>query len=361
MYWWRTFARFDFLSLFVILCLGGTSLTLLSSLSQGLPNGVITRQGIAWGIGMLLYFALGYINYRHLVNRFSTLGYLLTLSLLSLVLIFGSTIRGTTGWLVFDGLQFQPVEIVKPIFLFFIASFHAKQLGLHSGVARLFYSALLTFPVLLLVLMQPDFGSGLMLLVIWGGVLVAAGQTRRVWVVLSILAVAAAVAAWFFLAPYQKERLLAFANPTADTLGSGYNVRQALVAVGAGGLLGAGYGQGSQSQLQFLPEKHTDFIYASLVEEMGLLGGAWILFLLLFLLCRMLWIAYQASDNAGYMYVIGATALLLVQITINVGMNMGIVPVTGLPLPLVSYGGSAIIGTLMLLGVVQSVYRYRRV
>ena len=176
---------------------------------------------------------------------------------------------------------------------------------------------------------------------------------------LSILGIALVATSWFFLADYQKARLETFLNPELDPRGSGYNVLQSMVAVGSGGFSGKGIGHGSQSQLNFLPEKHTDFIFAVIAEELGLIGGCLVLFLYGLFLYRILRIAETARDNTGYLISVGILAMFFIHIFINLGMNMGFLPVTGLPAPFLSYGGSALLAFFLALGLLLSVYRFR--
>jgi rod shape determining protein RodA len=189
--------------------------------------------------------------------------------------------------------------------------------------------------------------------------IVVSGIRWKHVLVLGVLGLALIGTSWFFLADYQKARLQTFLDPELDPRGSGYNVLQSMVAVGSGGLSGKGIGHGSQSQLNFLPEKHTDFIFAVISEELGLIGGGLILFLYGLLLYRIMRIAQMARDNTGYLIAVGILALFFVHILINLGMNMGFLPVTGLPAPFLSYGGSALLAFFLELGLLLSIHRYR--
>lgn len=214
--------------------------------------------------------------------------------------------------------------------------------------------------MILLVLKQPDLGSSLVLMFIWGSMILVSGIRLKHFVVLTLLGGLLLTLGWILLADYQKARLETFINPELDPRGAGYNVLQSMVAVGSGGVWGKGIGHGSQSQLNFLPEKHTDFIYAVITEELGLVGGSLILFLYALLLYRIERIAKRARDNTGYLIAVGLFAYFLVQILINVGMNMGLLPVTGLPAPFVSYGGSSLLASCIGVGILLSIYRFRQ-
>ncbi|MFZ1626459.1 MAG: FtsW/RodA/SpoVE family cell cycle protein, partial [Candidatus Moraniibacteriota bacterium] len=222
-------------------------------------------------------------------------------------------------------------------------------------IASLFLSALL----IILVLRQPDLGSSLVLGFIWLSMILVSGIRWKHFFVLGSIGLLLIVASWFFLADYQKARLETFLNPELDPQGSGYNVLQSMVAVGSGGVTGKGIGHGSQSQLNFLPEKHTDFIFAVISEELGLIGGGIIIFLYGLFLYRITRIAETARDNTGYLIAVGVLSLFFIHILINLGMNMGFLPVTGLPAPFLSYGGSALLAFFLALGLLLSVYRYR--
>ncbi|TXH07578.1 MAG: rod shape-determining protein RodA, partial [Candidatus Moraniibacteriota bacterium] len=213
--------------------------------------------------------------------------------------------------------------------------------------------------LILLVLQQPDLGSSLVLAFIWLSMILVSGIRWSHFFVLAALGIALIGTSWFFLADYQKARLETFLNPELDPRGSGYNVLQSMVAVGSGGWWGKGVGHGSQSQLNFLPEKHTDFIFAVISEELGLVGGGLILFLYALLLYRIARIAEMARDNTGHLIAVGILALFFIHILINLGMNMGFLPVTGLPAPFLSYGGSALLSFFLALGLLLSVHRYR--
>jgi rod shape determining protein RodA len=212
----------------------------------------------------------------------------------------------------------------------------------------------------LLVFLQPDLGSSLVLVFSWLGIVFASGVS---WVYLGFLLVPLAGSlplVWHFLKDYQRQRLLSFLSPSGDPLGAGYHLVQSMVAVGAGRFLGRGFGQGTQSHLRFLPEGQTDFIFASFAEEMGFLGSLILVFCFLLLLWRVLVVALEARNRFGYLVCLGAFSLLFFQTVVNMGMNLGLLPITGVTLPLVSYGGSSLLATFIFLGLVESVARFGR-
>jgi len=211
----------------------------------------------------------------------------------------------------------------------------------------------------MLIFLQPDLGSSLVVFIFWLGIAFAAGIPKRLIAGLGLVAAALFPLSWLILKQYQKERIFSFLNPFSDPLGSGYNMIQAMVAVGSGQWLGRGLGRGTQSHLMFLPERHSDFIFASLAEELGFLGGFLLIIVYAFLLWRLLKIASQAKEKYGVLICLGVFSMIFVQVLINIGMNLGLVPVTGITLPLISSGGSSLLATVISLGIVQNIARVK--
>lgn len=352
-------ARHDWLLLIAALLLLSVGMLALYSFSETVTGNVyFGRQVLFAGLGFGLMLFVGALDYRH-IARMSTFLYFVTLGVLVLVLLVGEPVRGTVGWLSFFGFQVQPVEFAKLILIIFLASFISKKRSELGEWTRLIASLFLVAVMILCVLKQPDLGSSLVLMFIWGAMILVSGIRFKHLAVLALLGSVLLFVGWLLLADYQKARLETFLNPELDPRGSGYNVLQSMVAVGSGGLWGKGVGHGSQSQLNFLPEKHTDFIYAVIVEELGLVGGMLILFLYGLLLFRIERIARSARDNAGYLIAVGLFAYFFIQIVINLGMNIGLLPVTGLPAPFLSYGGSSLMASFIALGLLLSIYRFR--
>lgn len=353
------FARIDLVLVSAVFFLFGIGLIALYSFSETIAGNLYFGKQLAVGIlGIALMLFVGTLDYRHFA-RMSTPLYFFTLAVLLGVLFFGSEIRGTVGWLTLAGFQIQPVEFAKLTLILFLASFISKKRSELGEWTRLIASLFLSALLILLVLRQPDLGSGLVLAFIWLSMIVVSGIRWKHFFVLGVLGIALVATSWFFLADYQKARLETFLNPELDPRGSGYNVLQSMVAVGSGGVSGKGIGHGSQSQLNFLPERHTDFIFAVISEELGLIGGGLVLFLYGLFLFRIMRIAEMARDNTGYLIAVGILALFFVHILVNLGMNMGFLPVTGLPAPFLSYGGSALLSFFLALGLLLSVYRFR--
>lgn len=360
--WFANFLqRFDWLLLSattLILSMGMLALYSFSETAAG--NVYFGKQLLFVCLGVGAMFFIGALDYRH-IARFSTLLYFVTLGVLLLVLFIGEPVRGTVGWLSFAGFQVQPVEFSKLTLIVFLASFISKKSTELGEWTRLIASLFLVASMIVLVLKQPDLGSSLVLLFIWGSMILVSGIRLKHFIVLVFLGGALLGVGWTMLADYQKARLETFMNPELDPRGAGYNVLQSMVAVGSGGFTGKGIGHGSQSQLNFLPEKHTDFIFAVLSEELGLIGGGLILFLYALFLYRIERTAERAQDNVGYLIAVGVFALFFIQIVINLGMNMGLLPVTGLPAPFLSYGGSSLLASFMAVGLLLSIFRLRKV
>lgn len=315
----------------------------------------IQKQLVAAGVGWAVFFAVAGSNY-HLLRNYAIVSYAAGVLLLVGVLLFGSTIRGTTGWYALGPVSFQPVEFMKVALAVALAAYFSRRARLDFGWRELLESGAIAGVPAGLVLLQPDLGSAVLLLGMWGILVLFAGlKKRHLLTLLTLFAVVSTVAWLFLLAPYQKDRILTFADPSADPLGQGYNVTQAIIAVGAGGWFGSGLGFGSQSQLKFLPESQTDFIFAVIAEELGLVGVLLVLGAFTTVFYRIWFLASGTRDDFTGFLLVALGAVLFVQFFINVGMNLGLLPVTGVALPLVSYGGSSLLFTLVILGVAESV------
>jgi len=305
------------------------------------------------GIGII--FVLTLIDYR-LLKRYTGFLYILIIALLILLFYKGALIHGTASWFQFGILSFQPAEIAKIIIIITLAKYFSNHYEQMNRLSRILISGIYAVLPATLIIFQPDFGSALIIILIWIGMLVILGIKRSHLAFFLSSGIGLFVLSWLlFFKDYQKERILTFINPQLDPLGSGYHITQSIIAIGSGGFYGKGLGQGSQSQLLFLPEAQTDFIFAAIGEELGFIGIIFLIILFGILFQRLLVIFQEANDNFGKMLVLGIIIMLISEITINIGMNMGLVPITGIPLPLVSYGGSSLIATLASIGILQSI------
>lgn len=354
------FSGFDWwllASVFLISCFG---LAALYSVDLGRPDSNLLdfkKQIIFFIIGFLLLFITGRANYS--LFRFSAGSlYIVCLILLVGLLFFGSVIHGTKGWFMAGGFSFQPVELVKLSVILILALLASREARSFKTLGFFLKSLVLVLLPSILIMIQPDFGSALILWFIWLAMIVLAGVRQRYLLVLVIGFICLFIAAWFFVfKDYQKERFLTFLDPARDPLGRGYNVTQSMIAVGSGNFFGRGLGFGSQSQLRFLPETHTDFIFAVVGEELGFFGSFFVVGLFGLLFFRLFKIMQTARDDFSLFVIIGIAALFFFQFLVNVGMNIGLLPVTGITLPFMSAGGSSLLVNFLLIGIAQAIYK----
>jgi rod shape determining protein RodA len=349
----RSFDWVLFLAVVLVISLGLSAIYSVD-LSRGQELQYFRRQLIAAGVGFTLFFVASVIQYTFF-RSYAKLFYALSVLLLVSVVLFGVNIRGTRGWFNIAGFSFQPVEAAK-IGVIFMLAYIVYHFGRRFERPLFFFgTGLTTLLIIGLVMLQPDLGSSLIIGSIWLGIMILVGTRSSYIVGIILVGVVVSVAAWFFfLQTYQKERVLTFLNPERDPLGQGYNSTQAIIAVGSGQVLGRGLGFGSQSQLRFLPEAQTDFIFTVIGEELGLAGISALLFLFSVILYRLIRIVRRTSDDFVAVTVSGIAILLFVQFFVNAGANIGLLPITGVPLPFVSYGGSSLMMNLFLIGVAES-------
>jgi rod shape determining protein RodA len=325
------------------------SVAILNSLDS-----TLFPQYLAYIFVALLFFVIFSMIGFDIVSLFSKHLYIGSVLLLAATLIIGSVTRNTVRWIQLGSSTFQPAEIVRPFLLLFFANYLGKgEVDLKKfGKALL----LLAIPVIL-ILIQPSLGVSVLTVVGYIGVLLASKFNKKYLIVGILLCIAIAPLAWNFLAPYQKERLTTFLDPTSDPKGAGYNSIQATIAAGSGKIFGTGLGKGVQTQLAFLPEKQTDFIFASTAEELGLLGVGFVLLASFLILLRLVHYIENSVSPVARAYLAGFFLTYLVQIFIHAGMNMGMLPITGLPFPLLSAGGSSLLATMIGLGIALGAYK----
>ena len=310
-------------------------------------------------LGLAIMFLVGRLNFSFF-RSYAKPFYFLSLLLLLGVLIFGRVIHGTKGWFILGNFSFQPVEIAKVSVILILALFVGQKARSLKTGGFFFGSIFLMALPAVLILLQPDLGSTLILGAIWLMTILVAGVRKRYLLGLLAIFLIGFLVSWFFLfKDYQKERFITFVNPYHDPYGRGYNVLQSIIAVGSGQAAGRGLGFGSQSQLRFLPENQTDFIFAVLGEELGFVGVTFILILYCILFFRLLVIALNASEDFVLFSALGILAMFFAHFIINVGMNIGIMPVTGITLPFLSAGGSSLLVNFLLVGIAESLSRAR--
>ena len=332
---------------------------LFSAVTAGEVQGqvVIFKKQMIWMGGGLAMILSSFLFHYKLIDKGSIIIYFICVALLAAVLIFGRNAGGSTRWLALGPFTVQPSELMKLSLIIALASVYStcvteEGLGFHGLIKPL---ALLVFPFLL-ILKQPDLGTAMLLLFIAASMTLFVNVQKKVFFSCVALAAGAAPLVWVFvLKEYQKARILTFLNPDRDPLGAGYHIIQSKIAIGSGMMSGKGYLQGTQNALSFLPEQHTDFILSVLAEEWGFVGCCVLLVLYFFFLLWGFNIAYGCRDMFGSILAFGVTIMIFWQIFINIGMVMGLMPVVGVPLPLISYGGSSVITNMAGIGLLMNI------
>lgn len=353
----KSWLKFDFWLLASALVLVFYGLVVLRSATM-LADQPVSRQLISQavyaGAGVVIMFAVAALDYRVLGALWIAL-YLGMIALLGVVLVAGQTIYGAQRWLSVGPFSFQPSELAKVVVIICLARFLASRADEGRSLKSLGMSFAIVAVPALLVYRQPDLGTTLVLLAIWLGMVFVAGAPLK-W--LGVVIAGPFVAfplIWRAMHGYMQRRLLVFLSPERDPFGEGYNVIQARITVGSGGWWGRGLGNGTQTQLNFLKVQHSDFIFAVLAEELGFIGALILFALFGALFWRCLMVGQRSRDTFGRLLAAGVVSMLLFQLFVNVGMNIGLAPVTGIPLPFISAGGSSLIGLFACLGMLQSV------
>jgi rod shape determining protein RodA len=319
-------------------------------------GGSVFLRALMWtAIAVAVFLVSTSFDY-HWLKTFAWPLYLVQIGLLIVTLAIGGGVGGTSRWVSLFGLQFQFSELAKVLMIVVLANYLGSRVGRLGSLGAMVGAGILTAPPFFLVMKQPDLGTAL----VFGAILVAtlfmSGASLRWLGVLAVGVLAAVPFVWtFLLADYQKARLTSFLNPLADVQGSGYQLYQAQIAVGSGGLFGLGLTNGTQNSLGLLPVQETDFVFAILAEELGFVGAIVVLGLFVMLLWRVLTAGWRSRDPFGTIFACGVGAMLLFQMFVNVGMVVGIMPITGIPLPFISHGGASLISIALALGILQSI------
>lgn len=358
-----SFRDFDWGMLGIVLVICGIGITEIytATMNTKFAASQLHVKQIYWVLGgVVLMFLVSLINYEMLLENVHWL-YLASVVALIAVMIFGRKYLGAKRWIMLPGGQhFQPSEWVKLVLILALAKYFADNVREEATVSDIVKAGLIAGVPFLMVLRQPDLGTALTYVPVAIMALFLGGIKFKHAAVIVLVGAMMAPLAWHYgLKPYQKQRLTTFLNPEVDSQGSGYQVNQSLIAVGSGGLWGKGTAQGTQTQGDFLPVPQTDFIFAALAEEHGFIGCLFVLLLYFMLLMRLIHNAQTAPDRAGTFVVMGVVAILAFHLMVNIGMVVGYMPVTGIPLPLMSYGGSSVLFMFMALGLVNNI-RMRR-
>jgi rod shape determining protein RodA len=333
-----------------------------ASLSLSNPSRYVIVQSAALAIGLFAALVLTFIDYSALYSlRHAARGAGIVMLILVLILGFGREDTGTQGWINLGFVNIQPAEIAKVCFIVSLASHISK---IHEDINSIRNILMLILHIaipVVLILLQPDMGTSMVFIFIFIVMMFFAGISYKyIFSALGLGAVGAACAWFFLLGPVQKARFFSFMNPEADPLNTGYHIIQSKIAVGSGQLFGLGYMQGTQTQLGYLPEKQTDFIFSVICEELGFMGAMLAIALLFFIIYRIFIDAHKARDCFGEMLCVGSGAMLLFHTIENIGMCINVLPITGIPLPFFSYGGSNMITSLIAIGIVNSVVMHRK-
>ena len=355
-------ARFpiDWLLFFSALPLVGAGLLTMNSFAG--ENSFFLRQLLWVAIAIGVFFTFSFIDFHFLRRSEIILALFLGVGtlLLSLFLV-GSVFKGSQSWLDFGWFTLQPSELAKLALVLLLAKYFSRRHVEIAHVRHIIVSGLYTAILAGLVFLQPDFGSAIIISMIWLGMALVSGISKKHLALVFVAALAVFSVLWFFLfKEYQRDRILTFLNPLTDIRGAGYNAYQSMIAVGSGGLFGKGVGYGTQSKLQFLPEYQTDFMFAAFSEEWGFLGVLLLFFLFGVLIWRILLASLHGTSNFEIFFGLGLAVMIVSQFLVHVGMNIGLLPVTGTTIPFLSYGGSHLITEFAGLGILTSMRRYSR-
>lgn len=350
----------DWILFFSAFCISVLGLLTMNSFTGDIS--FFFKQIIWLIIATLAFFFFAFFDFRFL-RKTSVVVSIFVFSFLLLLALFavGKVSKGAESWFSFGSFAFQPVEFVKLALIILFAKYFSRRHIEIANIRHIIVSGFYAFVVFALVLFQPDFGSALVILLIWLGMILVSGVSKKhLFIVVALGLVAFGVLWGFVLQDYQKQRVINFLHPLADIRASGYSAYQSTIAVGSGQVLGKGVGYGTQSKLQFLPEYHTDFIFAAFAEEWGFVGVIILFGLFGTLLARLLFNSYYGATNFEILFGLGLAILFMSHFIVNVGMNIGLMPVTGITFPFMSYGGTNLVISFSCLGILMGMRKYRR-
>jgi rod shape determining protein RodA len=350
------------LSVFLI-CMAGL-FTMNSFQGESVSHARLFGRQIVWlGVALIVLIISSNIDWSFLRNsKIITSLFGISVGLLSLLFVLGSVFKGAKSWFNLGVFSFQPVDLVKLVVILILAKYFSRRHIEIANIRHILVSGFYIFVIFTLVFLQPDFGSAIIIFFVWLGMVLVSGISKKHLLLVFLIGALVFGGLWLFVfKPYQKDRIRNFVNPLTDIHGSGYNAYQSKIAVGSGEIFGKGIGYGTQSKLLFLPEYETDFIFAAFAEEWGFLGVMLLFTLYGIVFWRMLSIASKGATNFEILFGIGLTILFLVHSVIHIGMNMGLLPVTGNTLPFMSYGGSHLLSEFLGLGILMGMKSSARV
>ncbi len=357
---WQRFAHIDWILLGALIPIMGAGLMTMNSFSEA--NLLFQKQLLWIAISLTVFFTLSQINFQFLRStRVIVVIFAFAVSLLVTLFILGSVVKGAKSWFHIGSVAFEPVDLAKLALILLLSKYFSRRHIEIANIRHILVSGFYTGIVFVLVLVQPDFGSALVVALIWIGMVFVSGISKKHLIAMFLLAIVGFSLLWSFgFKQYQKDRILTFIHPLTDISGRGYNAYQSTVAVGSGELLGKGVGYGTQSRLQFLPEYQTDFIFAAFAEEWGFFGSIIIVFLYAVFIGRLFFGAMRGASNFEVFFGIGLAILFMSHILVNMGMNIGLMPVTGIPIPFMSYGGTHLLMSFVGLGIFMGMRRSAR-
>jgi len=341
---------------FLIVFLGLLTLYSAVTSSTAGPQEMLYFKQLAWYcIGLAVMIFSLFINYK-LLDRWAPVIYVMCMLLLLYVLLFGKYVAGARRWIMLGPFSIQPSELAKIAVIIILARYYSKHSNIGGlNLRELFIPFVLAIIPFILIVKQPDLGTGMIVLLIAGSMTIFVKIERRSLLCIITSCTIVVPLVWFFLKGYQKQRILTFLNPELDPLGAGYHVIQSKIAIGSGMISGKGFLKGTQNALAFLPEQHTDFIFSVLAEEWGFVGAFLLLCLFLIFIIWGLNIAYRCREPFGTIIAVGVTAMIFWQVSINIAMTMGLMPIVGVTLPFISYGGSSVITTMICVGLLLNI------
>ena len=356
----RKFLDIDWILFFSAIFITVAGLVTMGSF--GTADNHFSRQIVWIFISVIIFFIASFFDYRFLKRTGVVItAYVVSLILLIALFVLGHVSKGAQSWFSVGGVSFQPADFIKLIIVILLAKYFSKRHIEIANIRHIFVSGFYVFLVFVLVFLQPDFGSALIIFLIWFGLILLSGISKRHLLAVFISGALVFGLLWgFALHDYQKSRVINFIHPLADIRGTGYNAYQSTIAVGSGQIVGKGIGYGTQSKLSFLPEYQTDFIYPAYAEEWGFLGVILLFTLFGILLWRIIRTAYYGATNFEILFGCGIAIMFASHFLVNVGMSIGVMPVTGITFPFMSYGGTNLLTSFLGLGILMGMRRYRR-
>lgn len=360
----RALKKIDWMLVLFVLPIVAAGLVTMKSFTPLESTADFFSKQIIWvSLSLIVFFVFSFIDFRFLKRTDILVSLFLATSFVLLVLIvLGSISNGARSWFDFGFFSFQPVDMMKLVLILVLAKYFSRRHVEIRDIKHIFISGFYALVPLILVLLQPDFGSAMIILAIWLGMVLVSGISKVHLFLVLASGVLIFIGLWFFaFEPYQKARIYTFINPLSDIHKTGYNVFQSTIAVGSGQVFGKGLGFGTQSRLKFLPVPQSDFIFAAFAEEWGFVGSIIVLILYGLVIWRILYFASLGASNFEILFGMGIAIFFMSHVLINIGMNIGLMPVTGIPLPFMSYGGSHLLAEFAGLGILMSMRRYGRI